>query len=90
MKIRDVLINNISDDYKELWGYRPRFRYDEMNLVDLKMLADQASRDLEEHLQDEYEWDLWGYECEDNRAYQEEIAQDNWDHIDDLYKDMKW
>lgn len=82
--VRELLISNISDDYKEALGFRPRYNYAGMNLVELKRLADETRRYADEIIYYNAEWDRY---AEDIKEREE---QEKWNHIDDIYSQNNW
>ena len=91
LSVRNTLINSISDDYKDRWGFRPRMRYDEMSLVDLKMIADQVRAELDDYYEEQIALG-WGDLNDDLYPSQHDYDADQapWNDIDDLYERNNW
>ena len=71
MKLRENLIGEISDTYKMIWGIRPRFyNFAEMSLVELWAVARELWEDLDLHMEEDEEYDLWWEEQEELREIQ--------------------
>ena len=96
LSVRESLISNISDDHKEALGFRPRYNYTGMNLIELKRLADETRRYADKIIEEEWEYQQeadcdyyaeWDRYAEDIKERQE---QEKWGHIDDIYSQNNW
>lgn len=88
LNVRDALIMQISDNYKDMHGIRPRW-------INFDGLTDQELIELDEEVRrDHNEWD-WEYESMMLDLWEEELLAEmddvsEWDEIDELYHKMGW
>ena len=89
LTLRDVLVNNISDTYKDIYGVRPRWNFAEMTLLHLWQESKYLYSYLCEILRDRYyeemekEWAEWDRLYEREECAWLEVCPNEWDEIAD-------
>ena len=90
--IRDMLIGTISDSYKEAYGFRPRFNYSSMNLVELWAAAREyeiAAAESMDYWDQEQVEAAWRLQEEADAARWEEVCPTRWDYVADRLSGVK-
>jgi len=88
LNVRDALICQISDNYKDMHGIRPRW-------INFGELSDQELIELDEEVRREHDEFDWEYENMLLDLWEEELLAEmddtsEWDEIDELYQKMGW
>lgn len=88
LTVRDALICQISDNYKDMHGIRPRW-------INFDGLSDEELINLDEEIRREHDDFDWEYENMLLDLWEEELLAEmddtsEWDEIDELYQKMGW
>jgi len=93
LTVRDALIQQISDDYKDINGIRPRWiNFAELSDDELVALSEQVLEDHTRYMETEYdaEWENEMFDYLEQEYWDEMQDVSEWDEIDELYRKRGW
>ena len=91
--LRDMVISMISDDSKDMYGFRPRYNYAAMTLVELWNLHRSIRKEShywvdESNAAFEY-WEEVDRREAEQRNVMYDVAPDHWDHVADRLEGIR-